>query len=614
MKKTRFFIIVLCALIAVFSLVACTEPGAPDHAVSSTLYVVKASSVEQKLEEYVTLFEDRTSGSEGEAAAADYLKMKLESYGLQLTPDEDSTFTYTENNKTKSSRNVSAKYIEDGATKNVIIGAYYDNCYGLVLNASSGPVAAEGVLSNGSGVAAVLAIAEYLGGSHEKLGFNVTIAFFGSSAVGDVGANVFYKKMSRAEKENTVLMVEMQRLGVDHVYSYSGPDTLRESFFNRVAKDNEYNIYKTTQKTPHIVSIKQLNGVPYYEWAQTGVYTCFYNGGIPTLNVVGANWETISLLDEESSTNPNIAFTSSDTLSNFKRLYPHYGSKIALAASFMIVSLHEKDFLSVMTADKKAFNPSAAITKDWIWGLVLIGALVIAYIVMNVVVKQMGKKYPVQAPQPKKIKMAVFGVDYEDGSPNDIFIDFADPVSRGTEEEIFPGIPNNDGMKARSGTLDDIFPPFTAEPRVTPERSEPTHNSAYTNKPDEKSEPDTQKPDGAQKPSSNDVPQSAPQKDDVDGKAESAAPTTQNKDDESGENPAASPVEKKTAATKKTTEKRTALTEKTSTKRSQNTGTKKSTTKGGLTGSSATTGKSTTKKTTAKKPTETTEEQSGDDK
>ncbi|MCH5351567.1 MAG: M28 family peptidase [Clostridiales bacterium] len=600
MKKTRFVIIVLCIVLAAFALISCGEPGAPEHTVSSSNYTVKTSTVEQNLEEYVKNHPDRTAATDGEENAAIYLLEKLDGYGLDSA--EMTEFTYTENNKSKTSRNVSAVYKEEGATKNVIIGAYYDNCYGLVSSVSKEPIEVEGALANGSGVAAALAVAEYLGGTHDELGFNVTLAFFGSSAIGDVGAREFYKSMSRTGKENTVLMVELQRLGVDHVYAYSGPGTKREAFFARVAKDNEYNIYKTTQKSPHIVNMRVLDGVPYYEWAQTGLYNCFYNGGIPTLNVVGANWETISLTDKESANNPDIAFTSADTFSNLKRLYPDYGSKIALAASFVIASLHDPEFISVMTADKRAFNPNAAITRDWIWGLVLIAFLVIAYVVMNIVVKRMGKKYPVSAPQPKKIKMAVFGVDYEDGGPNDIFIDFADSAPNGAgAEEIFPGIPNNDKRGYRTQNVDDIFPPIVPRTEQRAKPQEPKDPAAPQATEAEKAKTDNNNSSSAE-PEKAEKESAAKEKTDEDNKTENAT-DEKGAEDNAPQKTGSAVSERKTSA-KKTDGTKTTLTEKPTTKKQSATTTKKSTTKSGLTGSAATTGKSTqTKKPTVKKPT-----------
>ena len=619
--------VILCVVTAMFMLAACSDPGAPKHAVSEENYVVSAEACEQKVEEYVTGYPNRTSGTTGEENAAKYLQGKLIEYQLENITLEGFTVPDTG----KKSNNVVAYYKEDGAQYNVIIGAYYDNCYDLVSSRTSEQILAEGALANATGVAAVLSVAEYLGGEHGKLGFNVTIVFFGSAAVDTTGAAEYYKSMSKSEKANTVLMVELQRLGVDHVYAYTGPSTKREGFFERVASDNKFDIYKTTQKSPHLPGMSILDGVPYYEWAQTGLYDSFYNGGIPTLNVVGANWETIDITDSESIENPNIAFTSGDTLANLKRLYPGYGKKIALASSFIIASLNDGEFLSVMNADKASFNPNNAITKGWIWGLVLIGILLIAYIVTNLIVKHLEKKYPVVAAKPKNIKISVFGVDYEDRKPDDIFIDFADPFSGVGEEEIFPGIPNNksgrtavnpedifgarvrrdgfDASKPQSQRPSDPFDVDTVEidPDIVEEYAEPTGQDnkkpdAETAAPENKKDSDNMSaPDGMGRAEEKQKTDAAREKTEAVG---SDAPVkTEKPKTETASKKTESAAATGRATKEKSTDTTGELTKKTAAKK---TAAKKTTTKSGLTGKAATTGKATTK--TAKPETEKSED------
>ncbi len=613
MKKLfRLFTVALCAAFAAITLVACADPGAPQHSVSADGYAVTAGACEQKLEDFVSNNVDRTAASEGEERAAEYLQRQLVLYGYS-TAGIDS-FTYTVNNRNQTSQNVSAFYTEDGATDNVVLGAYYDNCYALTPSGSNTQIKAEGALANGSGVAALLAIAEYLGGDHAPLGFNVTIAFFGCSAVGTTGADEFFKQMDRSQKANTVLMVELQRLGVDHVYAYCGPSTEREAFFGRVASENGLDIYKTTQKSPYILGMATLDGVPYYQWAQTGLYGCFYNNGIPTLNLVGANWETIDLTDNESAFNEDIAFTSGDTLANIKRMYPDYGSKIALAASLVIRSMHDGEFLSVMKGDKASFAPVSVLSKGWIWALVLIGVLIIAYLVMNVVVRRMGKKYPIPVVQPKKIKMAVFGVDYEDRNPNDIYIDIKDPFAdNSTPDEIFPGIPNNTRTSApknptvitpipfrRVQNADEVRKPKDAPDGIpkTDKDDKSKIDPFDLDKPTAPAETEPEQPAATEKKTSDG--KTAEQTEIHSGKAAESVPETDMSDnarraeadiDKSENTVETNPTEVKTPTVKKTaakkTEKKGGLTEKTATKKSA---------KGsGLTGKAATTGKATSR-------------------
>lgn len=448
MKKiVKIVSILLCAVIAAVTLVACSDPGAPDHDVSSPEYAIAPSVIAEKLEDFITGREDRTMFGEKEEAAAEYLFDRLSEYGYDAGLNEvDVLNNKSENLKT---HNVVAKYAGAGeANKNVIIGAYYDNCNSKIVNVDKGSksgTGTHGALANGTGVATLLAIAEYLNTEKPQLDFDVTVVFFGASSVYDYGAAKYYSSMTEAERSNTVLMIELQRLGVDHVYAYSDTrKTAREELFDRVARENGLDIYKVTQKSPLIMDGQTLAGIPFYQWAQTGTFNVYFNNGIPTLNLVGANWETIDTSDNESAHHGDIAFTSNDTLQNLKTMYPDYADKLAAAATLVIDSLTDEQFLPTMIADKNNFPNTDIFAKRWVWSLIALGILAIVGVTMMGVCAFLAKKYKYVPPaprQPKNMKVAVFGMDYEEKDPNKIFIEFGNVAS--PDEEIFPGIPNN---------------------------------------------------------------------------------------------------------------------------------------------------------------------------
>lgn len=461
MKKfVKMISIILCAALSAIMLTACSDAGAPSHDVSSPDYVISPSAIAQKLDDFMEGREDRTMFSDRERDVSKYLRDELDAYGYLAEINEFNIVDSKSNNL--KSQNVIAKYAGEGeARKNVIIGAYYDNCNAKIVNVDSGTkngTGTHGALANGTGVATLLAVAEYLNTEKPSLDFDVTIAFFGASSVYDYGATHYYGEMTEAERGNTVLMVELQRLGVDHVYAYSDTrKTEREELFDRVARENGLDIYKVTQKSPIITDGHALNGIPFYQWAHTGVYDVYFNNGIPTLNLVGANWETIDMSDRESANNRDIAFTSNDTLQNFKAMYPDYADKLATAATLIIDSLTDEQFLPVMIADKNNFPNTDLLAKRWVWNLIALGVIAVAAAVMSGICVHLAKKYVYVPPAPKQAKqmqVAVFGLDYEDKDPNKVYID----VKRvGTpDDEIFPGIPNN-GKNDKKPPSDDPF-------------------------------------------------------------------------------------------------------------------------------------------------------------
>lgn len=468
MKKLfRVFIVLLCAVAAFVSFAACS--GAPKHEVGGAEYAISRETLENTLADFVENNVDRTSFSDGEWQAALYIQEKLISYGYidaeidEFSVRESETAVY-------SSRNVQAVY-NGGAQKNVIIGAYYDNSFGVKNSSSSlltnpdggSEIGTHGALSNGTGVATALAIAEYFQANNIELDYSVTFVFFGAGAKSVSGAKHYLGKMSEADKDNTVLMIELQRLGVDHVYAFTDArKNSREAFFDRVAEESRLNIYKISQKSPVMPNVYSIEGIPFYQWAHGGVFPVFANAEIPTLNLVGANWETMDITDRESASNADITLTKNDTLSDLKKLYPDYSVKLAEAATLVINSLTDSEFLSVMQHDSDNFPHTEILMQQWIWYIVVLGIIAITALIMMLVTSVLSKKYPPVVPKPKNVKFAVFGVDYEDKDPDSIYID----IKNVRGDSIFPGVPDN-----------DPFPEYGAPSAPKPSAEQPAQKS-----------------------------------------------------------------------------------------------------------------------------------------
>lgn len=466
MKKSfKILSIILCLAVAVSILVGCSDAGAPDHDVSDEYIAVSTETLQNRMHDFMSDGRgDRTTYTAAEKSAAEYLQALLTGEcGYDTKDVEIQDFSVVENNKINvTSQNVVAYYraqAESVDTKNVIIGAYYDNRYASAYNGAQA-LKSEGALSNATGVVTLLSVAEYLQTEKPLLDFNVSIVFFGASAVSTTGAQRYYNGMSVSERDNTVLMIELQRLGVDHVYAYSDSRaTRREAFFDEIAVKNGLDIYSVTQKSPIMTNVYSLKGIPYYQWAQGGVFRPFFNTGIPTLNLIGANWETSDMTDTESAAHANISFTEADTLDALERMHPDYADKMAVAATLVIRSLESDEFLATMRYDRDHFPNTDVLQKDWIWYLVVVCVVSATAAIMVLVRMYLTKKHPVSLsvePQ-RNIKMAVFGMEYEDKNSDDIFIDINN--SRTYDDEIFPGIPNND-------SIDDIMPHMPYPPIV----------------------------------------------------------------------------------------------------------------------------------------------------
>lgn len=454
-KHFRLLSLILIALISAFCLIACSDYGAPSHDTVDPSFAVSTADIETELGNFMSDNIDRTTFTDGEKNAANYLVNRLLEIGVSGDNIDLQEFTANESGLTGlKSQNVIAKIGSSGSGKNVILGAYYDNRYSTAY-AGASPDGGQGALAGGTGVATLLTVADYLVNHSSEINpkVNVTVVFFGASYVSDAGAKYFVDKMSESYYNNTVLMVELQRLCGDHLYAFSDArQTEREKFFDRVAAKNRLDVYKPTSQSPLIIGLSALNGVPYYQWAHNGLFRQFFNVGIPTLNIIGANWETANLSDLESADHDNLSYSQNDTLHNLKRYYPDYSKKMATAATLVIRSICDSEFLATMQADRENFPQTDVLNMGWIWDLIVLAVVAAAAGAMAAVNAHLKKKYPIVKPAPPQLKMAVFGMDYEDKNSADIFIDI-----RNGDDEIFPGIQNN--RQKSIDPFDDIFPP-----------------------------------------------------------------------------------------------------------------------------------------------------------
>ena len=88
----------------------------------------------------------------------------------------------------------------------------------------------------------------------------------------------------------------------------------------------------------------------------------------------------------------------------------------------LISALTDENFIaSVENAREDAFDYSL-LMKQWIPLLIAISVLLACGLVLIPVARHFEKKYPYK-PTARRVKVAVFGMDYEDPKEGDVFID-----------------------------------------------------------------------------------------------------------------------------------------------------------------------------------------------
>ncbi|MER1999955.1 MAG: M20/M25/M40 family metallo-hydrolase [Lysinibacillus sp.] len=203
----------------------------------------------------------------------------------------------------KNSANVIA-YKQGMSSKEIIIGAHYDSV-------SRG----KGVDDNGSGVGVMLEVAERL--KNVITPYSIKFVAFGAEEVGLQGSNYYVTQMSQQEKDNTVLMVNLDSLVAgDFMYVHGSPGS--KGFARELALD-------IAKKRKFDVTINPgLN--PAYPAGTTGDWSDhapFNAAGIPYMYFEGTNF-SIGDLDGSTQTESNgsIWHTNNDTIEYIEKNFP----------------------------------------------------------------------------------------------------------------------------------------------------------------------------------------------------------------------------------------------------------------------------------------------------
>ena len=177
-----------------------------------------------------TVFPGRMTGSPAEMLSADYLRQQFEQMGYRSDIRTfNSRYIYTAKNNRKNWHNVTGSTViaahEGKAPQQIIIMAHLDT-YAPQSDADTnlGGLTLQGVDDNAAGLGVMLELAERLKDVPTEYGIRF-IATSGEEE-GKLGAENLLKRMSAAEKKNTLLVINLDNLIVgDKLYFNSGQST-----------------------------------------------------------------------------------------------------------------------------------------------------------------------------------------------------------------------------------------------------------------------------------------------------------------------------------------------------------------------------------------------------
>lgn len=331
------------------------------------------------LEDFLTNNPNRESGTENEKNSADYLQGVLENLGYNPYKGKyQQEFSLVAGNADGTnhivySQNVVGTINSKNATeKQIIIGAHYDNV--------SQNIQSQGAYDNGSGVAGVIALADVL--STANLPYNVVIVFFGMEESGLYGSENFVKNMTKEEKDNTLLMINLDSISCgDYLYAFSDeiPRTHEKIFFESSEKVNF-----PLRKMPYdkkTVGIYTSFTKPFTHIGLQSDNAYFVEEKIPAISFVGYNLESKqSVVGEEGENKIDIMHTGNDTLSGIIEIY---GEDVVLerlgkVPSLIATTLLNEDFVAEMEYSKD--NPTVIdlFYKKWFF-LVVVGVFFLAF-------------------------------------------------------------------------------------------------------------------------------------------------------------------------------------------------------------------------------------------
>ena len=177
--------------------------------------------------------EGRKSGSEGEKAAADYVRTKLIEYGVDvITPEGGDVFGLkSESGDTLTSRNVIGfiqGYDKNLRDKYIVVGARLDNLGTMTMTVDGKPVEKVyyGANGNASGLAMLLELARIVRTNSILLRRSVLFVAFGASTQTYAGAWYFLNRsFSDADKIDAMINLDMVGTGYNGFYAYTSSNS-----------------------------------------------------------------------------------------------------------------------------------------------------------------------------------------------------------------------------------------------------------------------------------------------------------------------------------------------------------------------------------------------------
>ena len=436
-----FILALILAASVTAAAIMLTGCGAPDYKMASEsggeVRYTSSEEFADELEAFLSENADRTCYTEsnvpesgGESAAAEWIADRLEEKtgvrGEIAAFERDFYYDTFESQNVVFSVKAPVSANPDG--KKVVIGAHYDNMYGTCMSDDGrayyfSGTDAEGAMGNGAAVAALLVMSGYLADNADCLTVDIDIVFYGMGCIDSGGADEYYAGLGDGGRDDVLLAVTMDKLGGDNLWMYfDEQSTAHGDFILGVAEKEGYGEY--VSEPPSRMAdpdIERVDSLPYTPYALLNDSSVYF-GSTNICTVTSGSDFTFLLSDSDGYGRSTISYTSADTLDNLARDNPSYADQMRVAAEIITDSVFHEGFAEACEAGKTEIGSYAWLTSKlaaYIAGGVLAAGVLVFAILMS---KRLAKKYSGDDGS-RNIKVAVFGMDYEDPQDGDVYVD-----------------------------------------------------------------------------------------------------------------------------------------------------------------------------------------------
>lgn len=407
------FCIVLFALLSIAALMP---------RVSASAYASGApiTGADEYLKPFL-VFKDRTSGSEGERNAAQFIRQSLVDAGFSETNVVTDSFNTTVNAETMTSQNVIATITPSVPyTNSVVIGAHYDNQFSSIPQVQSG-TGAEGAYDNACAVSTLLTLAKSLKSDPEflKAPFKTVFVFFGAQSLSLAGSRHYFNKITELDRNRIMAYINYDIIGGgDYLYLYCDEvPTNQEKYFLDLAEAAGQEIRSAPANKKTMSMTQGIGSYMHYGLQSDNVVAMGH--GIPSVNFLSLNWDTDEYLGMvESETKPPVLGTKNDTYAKLTEYYADYNKKLDAVCNITASALRSADFLDAA----QQFRTKADygfLTNLQLHNIIMLAVSVVLIALIILIARRMQRKNPPPEEKPPFVRVPVFGKAYDNAEPGD---------------------------------------------------------------------------------------------------------------------------------------------------------------------------------------------------